>query len=445
MAHADNRSPSRRDILSIAAMTGASLAFAGLPAQTEPHPRKPNQRPVARLQHPPMDKVRVAIIGLGGRGTALLGILLDISNVQITALCDTVPQNVTAAAKLVTAKNQPAPAPFTKNETDFENLCKRDDIDLVLIATPWELHTPMALSAMRNGKHAAIEVPAAITLDECWQLVDTAEESQRHCIMLENCCYGETEMLVLNMVRQGVFGQLTHAEAAYLHSMPESLLSQSPSSVWRRQHVIKSNGNLYPTHGLGPVAQYLSIHHGDKFDHLVSMSSPQLQLSGLRDKLPPNDPRRTEKYVCGDINTSLIKTTLGRTIMLQFDLSTPRPYSRINSICGTEGAFADYPPRIHLRGQPDQWQTDLTPYTEKYTHPLWKKLKDLATKSGGHGGMDFVMLHRLIQCLREGTPLDTSIYDAAAWSSIFPLSIASVSQASAPVQIPDFTRGQWKD
>ena len=438
----------RRDVLGAAAATGAGAAVASLFAQTGlaaiAPARTARQRSVFGLKAEPMQTVRVGMIGVGGRGTSLLGNLLDIEKVRITAVCDIVSGKVQQAASMVTKKGQPLPATFSNGETDYENLCKRDDIDIVYIATPWELHTPMAVCAMKNGKHAAIEVPAAITLEQCWQLVDTAEQTQRHCMMLENCCYGEIEMLVLNMVRQGVFGQLTHGEAAYLHSMPDGLLSQNPSSVWRRQHVIKYNGNLYPTHGLGPVAQYMGIHRGDRFDHLVSVSSPQLQLSFLRDKLPDGDPRRAEKYACGDINTSLIKTALGRTIMVQFDLATPRPYSRINMICGTEGIFCDYPPRIHLRGQKDEWQTDLDPFKAKYTHPLWAKLKELAEKSGGHGGMDFVMNWRLMQCLLEGLPLDMTVYDAAAWSSIFPLSIDSVAKGSAPVEVPDFTRGDWK-
>jgi predicted dehydrogenase len=297
---------------------------------------------------------------------------------------------------------------------------------------------------MRHGKHAATEVPAAFTLAECWELVETAEQTQRHCYMLENCCYGETEMLVRNLVRQGVLGELTHGEAGYLHefaAMPPQTLKPDD---WRWRFLAKQNGNLYPTHGLGPVAQYLGIHHGDKFEFLVSMSSLELGLSQRCATLPADDPRRQSTFACGDINTTLIKTALGRTIMVQYSTVQPRPYSRINMICGTKGIFCDYPPRLHLVGQTGEWETDLQKYHAQFGHPLWKKLREQAAKSGGHGGMDYVMNWRFIQRLREGSVLDNSVYDAAAWSCLVPLSIESVERGSQPVGVPDFTRGDWK-
>jgi predicted dehydrogenase len=439
---------SRREFLTVSA-AGSSLSLAGVVHATAegmaPPARQAGQQSVIGLKVVPLPKVRIGFIGMGGRGSGLLGNLLDIEGVEIKAVCDIVPTRVEAAQQQVVAKGQPEPAGYAKNETDYENLCQRDDIDLVYIATPWDWHVRMAVRAMQNGKHAAVEVPAAITLDECWQLVDTAERTQRHCMMLENCCYGEIELLVLNMVRQGVFGELTHGEAGYLHEARDFVLQDVSATNWRRRFIQELNGNLYPTHGLGPVAQYMGIHAGDKFDFLVSMSSLEQALSKRRDTLPTGDARRQEKYACGDINTSLIRTARGRTIMVQCSFSMSRPYSRINMICGTSGSFCDYPPRIHLDGQPDGWETDLTPYHAKYGHPLWKKLSVLAQTSGGHGGMDFVMNWRLIQCLREGLPLDMTVYDAAAWSSVFPLSIASVANGSAPVSVPDFTRGDWKN
>jgi predicted dehydrogenase len=392
-----------------------------------------------------MPTVRIGCVGVGSRGLGLLGNLLDLEGVAITAVCDVVPERVAAAQQAVTAKGHKEPVGYSQSEDDFENLCGREDVDLVYIATPWDWHVPMAVCAMKHGKHAAVEVPAAITLDECWQLVDTAEQTQRHCMMLENCCYGEIEMLVLNMTRQAVFGELTHAEAGYLHEFLDGVMQDHSAMNWRRKFLRALNGNLYPTHGLGPIAQYLGIHGGDKFEYLVSMSSLEQALSLRRDALPADDPRRQEKYVCGDVNTSLIKTARGRTILVQNSFAMSRPYSRINSIYGTAGSFCDYPPRVHLNGRADEWETDLTAYHNQYGHPLWKKLSQLARESGGHGGMDFVMNWRLIQCLREGLPLDMTVYDAAAWSSVFPLSIASVAQGSAPVIIPDFTRGEWKN
>ena len=233
-------------------------------------------------------------------------------------------------------------------------------------------------------------------------------------MMLENCCYGETEMFVMNLVRRGVLGELTHGEAGYIHPYAEALLSTADSSVWRRRYVMKLNGNLYPTHGLGPVALYMDIHGGDRFDYLVSMSSCQRSLGRCR------------------------------SIMVEFSLAAPRPYSRINLVSGTGGTFADYPPRLALKGKEDAWESDLAPYFEKYGHPLWRQQKKEALKSGGHGGMDYLLNWRLVQCLRAGRPLDMTVYDAAAWSSVFPLSVASVAKGSVPVSVPDFTRGQWK-
>jgi predicted dehydrogenase len=416
----------------------AAAANSTAPAlKTDPHR-------LFGLKHPPLDTVRIGMIGMGGRGSSLLGNLLDLDRVEIKAVCDIVPNRVRQTQQRVVSQAKPEPAGYAKDETDFENLCRRDDLDLVYIATPWNWHVPMAVSAMKQGKHAAIEVPAAMTIEECWQLVDTAEQTRRHCFMLENCCYGELELLVLRMAHQAVFGDLTHGEAGYLHEARDYLLQGTSETNWRRRFVSKLDGNLYPTHGLGPVALYLDINAGDQFDHLVSMSSRESALSERRDALPAGDPRHRERYACGDINTTLLKTALGRTIMVQFSLVQSRPYSRINLIAGTRGTFADYPPRLHLDGQPEEWITDLRPYHEQYGHPLWKQLQTQARQSGGHGGMDYVMNWRLIQCLREGLPLDLTVYDAAAWSSIVPLSIESVSKGSAPVAVPDFTRGAWR-
>ena len=439
---------SRRAFFRAAAASGMAVGtvqtLAQNPSVPAPPRRQPGQKSVAKLKCQPLAKVRIGFIGMGGRGSALLGNLLEIEGVEIKAVCDPVPERVQAAQRRVTARGQAEPAGYAKGERDFENLCRREDVDVVYIATPWDWHVPMAVCAMKHGKHSATEVPAATTLAECWELVDTAEQTQRHCMMLENCCYSENEMLVLNMVRQGVLGELTHAEGGYLHEyagIPPQVLKPDD---WRWRFLGKLNGNLYPTHGLGPVAQYLGIHHGDKFESLVSMSSLELGVHRRCAALPADDLRRQEKFACGDINTSLIKTALGRTIMVQYSTVQPRPYSRINMICGTGGIFCDYPPRLHLAGQTAEWETDLKKFHDQYGHPLWKTLREQAAKSGGHGGMDYVMNWRFIQCLREELALDMSVYDAAAWSCLVPLSIASVSQGSQPVTVPDFTRGEWK-
>jgi len=273
--------------------------------------------------------------------------------------------------------------------------------------------------------------------------------------MLENCCYGENELLVLNLARQGVFGELVHAECAYLHDLRTVLFELGSEGDWRREYHTRLDGNLYPTHGLGPVAERLGVGRGDQFKYLVSMSSPEASLTRYRDRVKPNGGRHAaEKYVCGDINTTLIKTELGRTIVLQHDVVLPRPYSRINALYGTEAVFFDYPPRLSVNDpkmyglkteDPEHWlsDADLAVIREKFTHPLWRALAARA-EGTGHGGMDFVMNWRLLDCLRRGVTPDSVVYDAAAWSCIIELSVASVAKGSTPVAIPDFTRGLWR-
>jgi predicted dehydrogenase len=248
----------------------------------------------------------------------MLDEFLGVDGVQITAVCDIVKDKCLNAKQVIEKAGQKSPAVFFNGDHDFENLCKRDDVDFVYIATPWDWHVPMAVAAMKNGKHTGVEVPAAVTLKECWELVETSEKTRRHCIMMENCCYGANEMMVLNMVRAGLFGELLHGEAAYIHDLRSLLFEDQSEGLWRRFPHINRDGNLYPTHGLGPVAQYMDINRGDRFDYLVSMSSLSVSLAEYRDKhIPSGSPKRKEKYKCGDMNTSLIKTAKGRTIMLQ--------------------------------------------------------------------------------------------------------------------------------
>jgi hypothetical protein len=308
---------------------------------------------------------------------------------------------------------------------------------------------------MEHGKHAFVEVPAAVTVDDAWQLVDTSERTQRHCVMLENCCYGENELFVLNMVREGVFGELTHAECAYIHDLRGLLFDLNGEGLWRRKYHVALDGNLYPTHGLGPVAQYLGIGRGDRFNYLVSMSCPEKGLTRRRVRQNPNQGRHSEeKYICGDMNTSLIKTALGRTIMLQHDVISPRPYSRINGLSGTGATFFDYPARLAVDAPKEYglaaegahvWlgNADMARMRERFTHPLWRTLQERARNSG-HGGMDFVMTWRHLDCLRTGATPDSVVYDAAAWSCLIEITAYSVAIGSAPVPIPDFMRGLWR-
>ena len=314
------------------------------------------------------ERVRLGIIGVGGRGSSLVRDLLAVENVEVKAICDLVPDKVARAQKAVTDAGQPQPAGFSKGEWDFKSLTQLD-LDIVYVATPWNWHVRMAVSAMKNGKHAAVEVPACTTLDECWELVNTSESTRQHCVILENCCYGSTEMMVQAMVGDGVFGQLTHGDAAYLHDLRSILTANEGEGLWRRFPHMQRNGNLYPTHGLGPVAHYFDIHRGDRFVYMVSVSSREASLSEyVKTKFPETDPKRSEKYVCGDMNTSVIKTLKGRTILLQHNVVCPRPYSRLNSISGTKGAFADYPARVFVDGQKEEaWQA-ADSFREKYEH-----------------------------------------------------------------------------
>ncbi len=386
------------------------------------------------------DTIRYGLIGAGPRGRYLMRELLACPGVEVTAVADTLPAAVEQAAAQVSEAGQPAPRLFTGPD-GWRRLLELD-LDLVYVAGPWDTHAPFAAAAMEAGKHVGVEVPAAITVDECWLLVETSERTRRHCVMLENCCYDYWETLVKRMVKAGLLGTITHAECAYIHDLREQLLWPGGQGLWRREPHITRNGNHYPTHGLGPVAQILGIGGEDAFETLVSMSSLPAGLAEYRDAhLPADDPRRSEVYTCGDINTSLIRTKLGRTIVLQHSVVSPRPYDRNFLIAGTRGIFRDLPPRLYIDGvgEPEAW-LPLDSYREEWEDPLWKTYGEQARRQGGHGGMDFIMNFRLVQLLREGLPPDSDVYDAAEWSVPGPLSEQSVAQSSTPVKFPVFRR-----
>lgn len=388
----------------------------------------------------PLEQIRFGLIGAGARGRYLLHELLACPGVSVQAVADVQAEAVDQAARQVTEAGQAAPARYVGIDA-WQRLLDQD-LDLVYIATPWDTHTAYAVAAMRAGKHVGVEVPAAVTVEECWQLVEASEAARRHCVMLENCCYDYWETLVKRMARAGLLGSLVHAECAYIHDLRQFLLSDYSEGLWRRGAHLHRNGNLYPTHGLGPVAQIFDIGGQDAFDYMVSMSSRSAGLGEYRDRvLPPDDPKRGEQYAHGDMNTSLIRTRLGRTIVLQHSTVSPRPYDRAFLIAGTRGTFRDYPPRLFLDGigEHESW---LSPeeYRDEWEDPLWKQYGEQARKLGGHGGMDFIMNYRLVQILREGLPPDSDVYDAADWSVPGPLSEQSVAQRSAPVDFPDFRR-----
>lgn len=388
--------------------------------------------------------VRLAMIGTGGRGRELLRLFLATGQVEVTALSDRRVEAATAACELARQHGTPEPRLYGDGDSDIEQLLNRDDVELVVVATPWDHHAPLATAAMEHGKHVAVEVPAALTIDECWQLVRTSEQTRRHCVMLENCCYGRNETLALNLVRQGVLGTLLHGEAAYIHDLRWEMFRGAER--WRRRYHTERDGNLYPTHGLGPIANYMAINRGDRFDRLVSMSSPQHGMEDWKREHEPEISGSEETYRCGDVNSSLIKTARGLTILVQHQVSNPRPAERINLIQGTGGVFRDFPPRIYLEGQDrpgEEEYADIEPYRERFEHRLWREQRSRAERLGGHGGMDAVMVSRLVSCLIEGLVPDMDVYDAASLSVVGPLSAASVEADSAPVAFPDFTRGHW--
>jgi predicted dehydrogenase len=433
---------SRRDLLRIAGVAGLGASLGSLG-----NAQQPGGSSVSGMRFEKRETVRIGFIGVGGRGNSLVDNFSAMHEVRVAALCDVVPEKVQrVVAKLDRAgKLSQAPGIYTDGENAYEKLVTRNDLDLVVVATPWVWHTRMAVAAMKAGKHVAIEVPAARTLDECWALVNTAESTRRHCMQLENCCYGYNELMVYNMVHDDLFGELIHGACAYNHDLRSILFSTEGEGQWRRAEHLNRNGNLYPTHGLGPVAHYMDINRGDRFEYLVSMSSASLSLQAYRkEKLPADDPRQKEVYKEGDLNVSLIHTALGRVIRLEHNVSSPQPYDRINLIAGTKGIFRDYPPRIYLDGAAKEEFTSIDPYKAKYEHPYWKETGELARTLGGHGGMDFVMAWRLIQAMREGAVPDIDVYDTASWSAPGPLSEQSVAKGSAPVQFPDFTRGRWQ-
>ena len=377
------------------------------------------------------------------RGKSLVHDLLGIPGVEVNAVCDLVKERVERAQAAVEKAGQKRPAGYSSGETDFENLVRRDDLDVVYIPTPWRWHVPMAVAAMEAGKHVFVEVPAATTIEDCWRLVDTSERTRRHCVMLENCCYGENELMVLGMVRAGLFGELTHAEGAYIHDLRE-ILFDDHEGLWRRDEHFTRNGNIYPTHGLGPVANYLDINRGDRFETLVSMSSHRGR--PLRPPRPParRRPAPQETYACGDMNTSILRTARGRTVLLQHDVVTPRPYSASTTSRGRRAPSATIRRASSSTARRCEEWGSLKPYKQRFEHPLWTRLRKIASKSG-HGGMDYVMSWRLMQCVREGLVPDMDVYDAAAWSAPAPLSEDSVKAGSGAVAFPDFTRGRWKE
>ncbi|MBI5216086.1 MAG: Gfo/Idh/MocA family oxidoreductase [Ignavibacteriae bacterium] len=395
---------------------------------------------------PPLDVVRIGYIGVGGMGSAHVENLLKIKGAEVRAVCDIVESKVQRVQEMVEKAGFKKPDGYSRGDTDYKRMCERDDLDLVFIASPWEWHVPMCLEAMKTGKHAAVEVPAALTIEQCWQLVETSEKTRKHCIMMENCNYDKVEMMILNMVKKGMFGELLHAECGYLHDLRDVKHDMEGEGLWRRKHSMQRNGDLYPTHGLGPVAQCLDINRGNYFNYLVSVGTKTrgLHLYAV-EKFGADSPQAKEEFVLSDVVTTLIKTMNGETIILKHDTSSPRPYSRDILVQGTKGIVRKYPePKIYIEGksEPHRWEP-IEEYMKQYMHPIWVELEE-QSKGAGHGGMDFIEDYRLINSLLKGVEPDMDVYDAAVISAVTELSGKSISLNGEPVKFPDFTDGKWK-
>ncbi|MFN7998627.1 MAG: Gfo/Idh/MocA family oxidoreductase [Bryobacteraceae bacterium] len=420
----------RRDFLKLA---GLASAAASLPGAEKP--------------------VRIGIVGVGNRGTGLVKIFLEVPGVEIPAICDINEEHLERGRTLVEKAGRQRPEGYGKGPEDYLRLVARPDLDAVVTATPWQLHTPVSVAAMKAGKYAATEVPAAITVEQCWELVNTSEQTGMPCMLLENDCFGRGALMALNLIEQGILGEIVHCEGGYDHDLRAELLRNGQLS-WRGVHALNRNANLYPTHPIGPIAWWTKINRGDRFTHLVSMSSKSLGLNHYAAKhFGPGNINATRKFADGDVNTSLIMTENGVTVTLNHDTQLPRPYSdsgdtkiplMVQRLQGTNGIFFGSLEKIYIDGRsPEHKWEDTAPYYEQYEHFLWKALGNTA-RSSSHGGEDYVELHQFVRAVRTKTQTPVDVYDAATWSVIVALSEQSVASRSAAVEFPDFTRGKWK-
>jgi len=417
-----------------------------------------------------MDKIRVGMIGVGLRGQSHLDLLLRRNDVVVTAFADPDQQMLATALKMVKDAGKPAPVVFSNGNEDFRNLVKRDDVDAVVIATPWEWHIPQALAAIQAGKVPGVEVCGAIKLQDCWDIVNASEKTGIPVMILENVCYRRDILAVYNMVRKGVFGELLHLHGGYQHDLRPVKFNDGKQAYdhgvefgpkgfseakWRTQHSIDRNGDLYPTHGLGPVATMIDINRGNRLTRLSSVATKTRGLHRYIVNSPyggPNHPNAKVKFKLGDVVTTQIQTVNGETIILSLDTSSPRPYNLGFRVQGTNGLWQDTSAggfkdgMIYLEGvsaQDDEWENP-EKYLQQYDHPLWKRYeKD--TEGAGHGGMDFFVENAFIECIKRKAPFPLDVYDLATWYSITPLSEKSIAEGGQAQDIPDFTRGKWKD
>ncbi len=443
-------------------MAGAGMTLAQLSAAVlaETPPRPSGAVYMGGFEAPKLPLVRCALIGVGARGSQHAEQLAAIPGTEIVAISDLyqdwAAESADKCLEIGKGERHKNIAVYHGQEDRWKKMLDEVKPDAVFISTPWESHAAMAIGAMEHGAHAFVEVPLAVTLDELWRIIDTSERTGRHCMMMENVNYGREELLYLNMCRQGVIGELLHGEAAYIHELRWQMEEvERGTGSWRTPHYAKRNGNLYPTHGLGPVAQYMNLARGeDNFGRMASFSTPAVGRNSYAQANYPDDHKwNALDFAGGDMNTSIIKTVLGRTIMVQWDETSPRPYSRHNLVQGSKGVLAGFPGRAAFDGGLEGVTKDHHSWVEgeqmdrlyeKFEHPLYTRLGALAKEMGGHGGMDFMMLYRIVECLQEGMALDQNLYEGCYWSSVAPLSEASVVAEGNPQPFPDFTRSGWK-
>lgn len=428
----ENNNLSRRDFIKTASLIPPSLSLGILITQNQ------NIK----------EKARIGVVGVGNRGHFLADLLTQRPDVEIRAIADIKKEHAERTKSLCLQRQTFTPELYTHGETDFENLVMREDIDCVLCATSWEWHTPVAISTMKAGKISALEVPACITLKECHKLIETSESQKQPCFMLENVCYFKEPLTILRMIREGLLGEVVHAEGGYQHDCRFLLADETGNLNWRGKGIINRVGNTYPTHPIGPISQWFNINRGDRFISLYSVATPP---RGVHEyfvkKYGPDHALAKMKVKHGDINTTLLQTALGKTITLYHDTSLPRPYDSIFRVQGTKGIYFGSLQKIYLEDispQKDTWE-DFEPYTKKYTHPIWSAYESAGGPTMGHGLGDFITVRELVRAIRTGQTSLPDVYDAATWSAIIELSEISASAGGKKVEFPDFTNGKWKN
>lgn len=438
-------------MIGLAAML-ASCCHSESVIQVETPKRPAGQEDVIGLTAEPIDTVRVGIIGIGMRGRGAVYRFACIPEAKVVAICDMLPENIQAGQESLAKAGKPAAAEYC-GEDAWKEVCEREDVDLIYVVTDWKNHAKMGVYAMEHGKHVAIEVPAAMTLDEIWQLINTSERTRKHCMQLENCVYDFFELTTLNMAQNGVFGEILHVEGAYIHNLED--FWSAYWNNWRLSYNQKYRGDVYPTHGLGPACQLLDIHRGDRLKILVSMDTKAVTGPKMVEKMTGE---KNAEFKNGDHTLTMISTENGKTILIEHNVMNPRPYTRMYQLTGTDGFANKYPVQQYLlrpETAPEQVNHEnlnahravsedvKAALMETYKHRIHRELEETAKKVGGHGGMDFIMDSRLVYCLRNGLPLDMDVYDLAEWCCLPELTRLSLENGNRPVAVPDFTRGGW--